>query len=195
MALARGEADLAGSHLWDEDTDLYNKPFVQRLLPDRKTALVTVAHRQLGLIVAPGNPLDIRFLEDLTRPDLRMINRQPGAGTRVWLSTQLHQIGISSDQIRGYRNEVYTHSAVASAVMKGEADAGLGIKSAAMAYGLSFIPLTVERYDLVIPAEGWESPAIQYLIRLLSNQELKTDIDSLGGYVTDQTGQVEWVKT
>jgi molybdate-binding protein/DNA-binding transcriptional regulator YhcF (GntR family) len=193
MALSRGEADLAGSHLWDEQTNLYNRSFVKRLLPGRKIALVTVAQRELGLIVAPGNPLGIQSLEDLARPNLRLINRQPGAGTRVWLSAQLRRRGIPPERIKGYRHEVYTHSAVASAVMKGEVDTGLGIKAAAMIYGLSFIPLTVEHYELVIPVESWESTAMKTLIRLLTDQELINAINDLGGYITDQTGQVEWV--
>jgi putative molybdopterin biosynthesis protein len=132
-------------------------------------------------------------LEDLTRPGLRFVNRQWGAGTRVWLDTRLEQLGIRPDQIEGYDNTANTHLEVAGAVAEGRADVGLGVEAAALAYGLSFTLLTVERYDLVIPAEVWELGAIQTLARWLTSEEAAKEINGIGGYDTAQTGQVEWV--
>jgi molybdate-binding protein/DNA-binding transcriptional regulator YhcF (GntR family) len=193
IALARYGADIAGCHLWDKEMGLYNKPFVQRLLPGRRVALLTLVHRRLGLIVRRGNPAGVRSLKDLARPGVRFVNRQRGAGTRVWLDTQLDEHGIAPEQIEGYRNEVTTHLEVAGAVAEGSADAGLGVEAAALAYGLDFILSTVERYDLVIPAEVWELPAAQALSQWLSTDEAKAAIMELGGYDTHQTGSVTWV--
>ena len=193
MALARHEADIAGAHLWDVETDTYNQPFVRRLLPGQRIALLTLADRRMGLIVAPGNPLDMRNLPDITNPDVRFINRQSGAGTRVWLDAQLHALELSPADIDGYADEALTHSEVASAVNEGRADVGLGIEAAALAYGLDFVPLTVERYDLVIPEDQWERPPVQALATGLKMDELKAAIDGLGGYDISRTGTVEWV--
>ncbi|MBN1888027.1 MAG: GntR family transcriptional regulator [Thermoflexales bacterium] len=193
IALAEGQADVAGSHLWDEDSDTYNTPFVQRLLPGRRVALLTLARRRLGLIVPPGNPAKVCGIEDLARPGLRFANRQRGAGTRVWLDAQLRRRRMAPAQITGYPKEMLTHSEVACAIAEERADVGLGIESAAISYGLDFYPLTMERYDLVIPAEVWSWPAVQALAGWLSRQAAKTAIEKLGGYDTHKTGCVEWV--
>ncbi len=194
IALAEHRADIAGSHLWDEETDHYNIPFVQRLLPGQRVALVTLAHRRLGLIVPPGNPAAFTGLSDLARSGVRFINRQSGAGTRVWLDAQLRAHGIRSGQIAGYEDTVTTHSEVARAVAENRADIGLGIEAAALAYGLDFIGLTTERYDLVIPAEVWALPPVQRLAAWLSGDEARRILTDLGGYDTDQMGQLEWVE-
>lgn len=193
MALAQREADLAGCHLWDAETNSYNRAFVQRLMPGRQTALVKLADRQVGLLVAAGNPLKITALEDLSRSDVRFVNRQTGAGTRVWLDVQLDTINIAPDAINGYADEVFTHTEVASIIAKGRADVGVGIESAALAYGLDFVPLITECYDLVIPGDTWEKEAIQLIIASLSTDAMKSAIDDLGGYDTAQTGRVEWI--
>ncbi|MBS1196061.1 MAG: molybdopterin molybdochelatase, partial [Actinobacteria bacterium] len=133
IALARGQADLAGSHLWDSATDTYNLPFVARLLPGRRAMVLTLAHRALGLITAPGNPKGIGGLADLARPGVRFVNRQPGSGTRVWLDAHLHRAAAAPTAVAGYEWEAPTHLAVARAVHDGAADAGLGIAAAANA--------------------------------------------------------------
>lgn len=194
IALAAGEADLAGAHLWDEESNSYNIPFVRRLLPGRRTALVTLAHRRLGLITAPGNPLDLTGLADLARPEVRFINRQSGAGTRVWLDTQLRRVGLVPTQITGYHTEALTHSELAQAIIEGQADVGLGVESAALAYGLTFIHLTSEQYDLVIPAENWPRVPVQSLVFWLDTDQAKQDIQTLGGYDVSRTGHVQWVQ-
>ena len=193
MALARNGADIAGCHLLDPDSGLYNSPYIRRLLPGQRVTLLTLAQRRLGLIVPHGNPDHITGLADLRRDGLRFINRQEGAGTRVWLDSQLGQMGIKSDQIEGYQREVRTHLEIAGAIAEGNADVGLGVEAASLAYGLDFVLLTTERYDLVIPAEVWNFPAIQTLARWLSSEEAKAAILGVGGYDVTQTGNVEWV--
>ena len=193
IALSEGKADLAGCHLWDEETDTYNIPFVRRLLPGQRVALVTLAQRQLGLIVPPGNPANVQGLADLVRPELRFVNRQPGSGTRVWLDAMLRRQGIPSSQIEGYADERMTHSEIANAIAEGQAGVGLGLEGAARPYGLAFIPLIQEQYDLVIPAQHFNAPPLQALISWISRPESRERISSLAGYKTTSTGKVTWI--
>ena len=193
IALAEGQADLAGLHLWDEESDSYNLPFIRRLLPGRRVAVLTLAHRNLGLMVLPANPLQITGLADLARPAIHFINRQAGAGTRVWFDVQVRRLGLTPAQISGYNEEVETHSAVARAIAEERAQVGLGLEAAALAYGLGFIPLKKERYDLVIPAEVWPKGPIQALARWLVTDSAKQEIRQLGGYDVTDTGNLEWV--
>lgn len=193
IALAQNKADLAGCHLWDDATDSYNRPFVRSLLPGRKAALLTLAHRRVGLLLPPGNPLGLHELADLARPGLRFANRQPGSGTRVWLDVNLKRLGIPADSIMGYLDEKITHSEVALAVAQGHADTGLGVQTAALAFGLDFVFLTTERYDLVILEEKWGLPALQALVSWLATPEAKSAIAQLGGYEVGETGNIEWV--
>jgi putative molybdopterin biosynthesis protein len=193
VALASGQAEIAGAHLWDEDSDTYNVPFVRRFFPGRRVALVTLAQRRLGLILPAGNPAGIQGLADLARPGLRFINRQPGSGTRVWLDASLHRAGIQAEAIRGYENEKMTHSAVAQAVAQGEADAGMGLEAAAISYGLDFCLLTLERYDLVVPENVLQHAAVQQLVAALSRFDIQESIRGMGGYDVELTGQINWV--
>ncbi len=193
ISLAEKNADLAGCHLWDETTDTYNEPFVRKLLPGQKVALLTLAHRHVGLIFTPGNPLGLNDLTDLAKPGIRFVNRQQGSGTRVWLDTQLHRAGINPSTIAGYQDEKMTHSEVARAVSKGQAEIGLGVETAALSFGLGFKLLTTERYDLVIPFEKWELESVQALKRWLDAPQAKAEINNLGGYDTKETGAVTWV--
>jgi molybdate-binding protein/DNA-binding transcriptional regulator YhcF (GntR family) len=193
MALARGEADVAGAHLWDATGDHYNVPFVRRLLPGRHAGLLALARRELGFIVAPGNPLRLYEAADLARPGVRMINRQTGSGTRVWFDVQLDRAGIAGETIAGYDQPVNTHTAVAEAVAGGRADAGVGIYAAARAYDLGFQPLAQEQYDLVMLAAGWESAAGQALKRIVRSPAFRHALVALGGYDTGVTGQESWV--
>lgn len=193
IALAERQADLAGSHLWDEESDSYNAPFVRRLFPGKRMALVTLAQRCLGLILLAGNPAGISGLADLARAGIRFANRQAGSGTRVWLDAALRRQGIPHDQISGYGDSLATHTAVAQAVAEGRVDVGFGLEAAARFYGLDFILLTHDIYDLVIPGETMENPAIRVVLDWLSGSGARELFASLGGYDTAQTGQVLWV--
>jgi molybdate-binding protein/DNA-binding transcriptional regulator YhcF (GntR family) len=193
IALARGEADIAGSHLWDAATASYNLPFIHRVLPNRSLALVTLVQRQLGLIVPPGNPQQLTGLAELSRPGLRWINRQAGSGTRIWLDEQLKRIGLRPEQIEGYDQEATTHMNLAQAIDDGRATAGLGIMAAAAAYGLAFVPLTEELYQLVVPAESWDRPVWQAMLAVIRSGPFAARVNDLGGYGTGATGEVTWL--
>lgn len=193
IALAQGRADLCGCHLWDEESDTYNIPFVHRLLPNTPAVLVNLAQRRVGLITPPGNPARLSGLQDLTQPGIRFVNRNQGSGTRVWLDAQLKKLGIQADQINGYSLEKATHSQVAQAVAEGMADVGLGIEAAALSFGLGFSNLTSEAYDLVIPGDKWPMPAIQALVGWLQTPQAKDAIAGLGGYDTSTTGNTTWI--
>jgi molybdate-binding protein/DNA-binding transcriptional regulator YhcF (GntR family) len=193
MALAKNEAELAGTHLWDDATDTYNIPFVKRILPGKRILLLTVVHRQLGLILPSGNPQKIINLQDLTNPGVRFINRQSGSGSRVWLDAQLKRLEINPETIDGYTEEVTTHIGLADAVARREATAGLGIFAAAASFGLDFIPLTTEQYDLVIPDHIWQLPQTQALAEVLRSSRFQEAVSALGGYDLAATGQGTWV--
>ena len=190
LALQRNEAHLAGSHLLDEKSGEYNVDYVRRLLPGRRIVLLGFVTRLQGLIVLPGNPKAIRSLQDLRREDVSFINRQRGSGTRVLLDYELKRQSIDPRHIQGYERQEFTHLAVAAAVQSGTADCGLGILAAARALGLDFVPLLEERYDLVIPAEHYESELLQPLLALIREPEFGADVEALGGYSAAQMGQV-----
>jgi len=188
MALSRGEADIAGSHLWDEATRTYNVPFVQRVLPNRKMMLLNLVHRIQGLIVPQGNPQGLNSVADLARPGVVLANRQPGSGTRVWLDVRLRAAGLAPEDIAGYDHEETTHMGVARAVAEGRATAGVGISAAAGAYGLSFVRLGRERYDLVIPFGSWDSPAVRAVRSVVTSSAFQEAVTALGGYDMSETG-------
>ena len=194
FALAEGKADVAGCHLWDEESDTYNVPFVRRLFPGQRLALVTLAHRRLGLILPKGNPNQVEGLRDLARQGLRFANRQIGSGSRVWLDANLRKAGIDPDQIDGYNLEKLTHLEVALAVAEADIDVGLGLEAAAESFGLDFIPLTLERYDLVMLAPATELPAVRKLMAWLASSDAKQAIAKFNGYDTRQTGKLEWIE-
>jgi len=190
LALKRAEAHMAGSHLLDEETGEYNLPYVARLLPGEKVVVLTLVHRDQGLILPKGNPKDITTLLDLAREDVAFVNRQKGAGTRILLEYRLKQLGIDPMRITGYEREEYTHLAVAAAVKAGVADVGLGILGAARALNLDFIPLLKERYDLIIPEPHYRDPLLRPLLDLITSEGFKQEVEALGGYDTSETGRV-----
>ncbi len=193
IALAEGNADLAGCHLWDQETGEFNLSFVKRLLPGRRVCLLTLVWRYQGLIISPGNPKGLTSLADLIRSDVRFLNRQPGSGTRVWLDSALHREKLNPAQIHGYEEERRTHTEVAREVAEGGADVGFGLQNAARAFGLDFIPLLRERYDLVIPENYANNPAVEQLKNWLLTSAAQTALFELGGYDTTETGSVIWV--
>lgn len=189
-ALSEGRADFCGCHLWDAETKTYNVIDVKRVFPEGKVMLVTLAERDLGIITSPGNPLKIFGIEDFSRPGIRFINRQAGSGTRVWLDAELVKHSISPQQIQGYKDERMTHSDIARAVAENSADTGLGLESAAAAYGLDFILLTRERYDLVMLDETAQTPVMAHLISWLQSSDGKAFVSQYKGYDSRLTGQI-----
>jgi putative molybdopterin biosynthesis protein len=190
VALRRGEAHLAGSHLLDPETGEYNLKYIQQYLPDTPVRLVVWAGREQGLVIRPGNSKGIRSLEDLVREDVTFVNRQRGAGTRVLLDYHLQQLGLPAEDIQGYRQEEYTHLSVAAAVASGRADCGLAIAAAAQALDLEFIPLFQERYDLVIPCAHLQDDLLQPLFELMQDQTFQKAVAALPGYDVAQMGTV-----
>ena len=192
MAVKKGLAHVAGTHLLDPDDGSYNISYIKKHLPGMPVRLVHLVDREQGLIVAKNNPQKIGAIDDLTREDITFINRQGGSGTRILLDFKLRQAGLTPADIKGYTNEEFTHMAVAVAVLSGSADAGLGICAAARALDLDFIPVITESYDLLIPADVFDSDIIQLLMEIIGSEEFRSRVRSLGGYHTDHTGKILW---
>ena len=192
MAMRRGEAHIAGTHLIHEETGEYNVPYVERLLDAENYALVNLVHREQGFIVLPGNPKNIAGFGDLAREGVAFVNRQRGAGTRVLLDMELGRLGIDPYAVKGYSHEEYTHMGVAASVANGAADVGLGIRSAAVALGLDFVPVSMEQYDLLTTREFLESEMMNALLAVIRSDEFKRAVLAMGGYDLSDTGKVVW---
>ncbi|HHW15356.1 MAG TPA: molybdopterin biosynthesis protein [Firmicutes bacterium] len=188
LALARREAHLAGTHLLDETTGEYNLPFLARYVPE-PVAAINLVYRQQGFLVPPGNPKAIRDWADLIRPDISFLNRQRGSGTRLLVDLELKRRGIDPAAIRGYDREEYTHTGLAAAVKAGTADVGVGLYAAARALGLDFLPVTEERYDLVIPERLLGEERISRLLAVVRSAEFREAAAAIGGYDTRQSGE------
>ncbi|MGE5675250.1 MAG: molybdopterin biosynthesis protein [Mycobacterium leprae] len=193
LALKRGEAHMAGTHMLDEETGEYNVSYLRKYL-GRPALLVLLAMREQGFLVPKGNPKGISSFKDLARPDVTYVNRQRGAGTRMLLDYHLKQEGIAPAQVQGYSREEFTHLNVAAAVKSGSADTGLGIYSAAKALDLDFVPVTWEEYELCIPAELESHPGIQAALGLINNPQFKAAVEELGGYNTAEAGRIRRVE-
>ena len=190
-ALKRGEVHAAGVHLADERSGVWNLPDLQRSLGDMDCMVVTFAHWEEGLIVRQGNPKRIRGVAHLTRPNVRLVNREKGSGARRLLDRQLQTAGIPTTRVKGYGDEVLSHLEVASRVKAGLADVGVGVRAAAAICGLDFIPLQRERYDLVIPKTHYETlPGLRTLLDTIVSKPFREELEALGGYDTRESGKV-----
>ncbi len=191
MAIRRGEAHIAGSHLLDEASSEYNIPFIKRFLAGTPLQLINLCYRRQGLLVAPGNPKRIRDFHDIAGNGWTFINRQKGAGTRLLTDKVLADAGIAAATIIGYEHEEYTHMSVAAAVASGSVDCGMGILAAANALGVDFVPVAEERYDLIVPAEHLEDHRVAALLALIREEgPLRQAILALGGYDLRDCGRV-----
>lgn len=191
MAIRRNEAHIAGCHLLDEQSGAYNIPFIQRLLPNVPLQLINLCYREQGLIVAKGNPKKISGFVDMVEQNHSFINRQGGAGTRLLTDKLLTDLEISPTQLAGYDHEEYTHMSVAAAVASGSVDAGMGIRAAAVALDLDFVPVAEERYDLIVPKTHLADPKVEQVLNLIRNgKEFHQKILALGGYNLRDTGNV-----
>jgi putative molybdopterin biosynthesis protein len=191
LALFNGQAKMATAHLWDGDTGEYNIPYIRRILPGQRVTVVNLVHRTEGFYVAQGNPLGISGWHDLKRKELRFVNREPGSGARVLLDERLRLLGIDPSDVQGYDQVEMAHMGVASRVARGEADLGLGIeKTARQVEGLDFVPLQLERYDLVLRRNELEQPYAQALLQLLRNDAFRQEVRGMGGYDLKQTGEI-----
>lgn len=192
--LAAGATHIAGTHAIDPATGTYNDIAIRRYAPGMRVALAHFARRQQGLIVAAGNPLGLRSLEDIARSHARFVNRQKDAGTRMLLELLLSRAGIPAESIEGYERIEFTHLAVAALVAEGSADCGLGILAAARALGCDFVALAEEPYELAIDARQLNDPRIAALLETLASDELRSEIAALGGYDPSGSGSLRFVE-
>ena len=190
MAIRRGEAHAGGCHLLDVETGLYNRSFLRKYFPAGDVKLVSCVGRTQGLMLAHGNPIGITGIADLTRDGVRYVNRQKGSGTRILIDYLLGREGISPESVYGYEREELTHTSVAAQIASGSADAGMGIYSAAKLYGLDFLPICTEEYDLVIPDSAWDTPQVRALIEALKSEQFARRISEMGGYTLDRPGEL-----
>jgi molybdate-binding protein len=187
-ALGRGEVHIAGLHLCDETTHEFNLPFVRRALPGRAMLFVNFASWEQGIVVGAGNPLRIRGVEDLAHRRIRLVQREPGAGAHKLLEQALRAKKVPPGAVRGHGGVALGHMEVAQAIAMGAADAGIAIRSAAAAFGLGFIPLAVERFDLVIPRALATDPRVERLVDMLGSRDFRRELDTVGGYITYESG-------
>lgn len=190
-AIEQGQCHLAGSHLLNMEDGVYNRKAIQDNL-SVPVVLLRLVDRVQGFMVRPGNPLNIRGIQDLVREDITFINRQRGSGTRVLLDCLLKKEGLKARDIRGYTAEEFTHMNVAAAVLSGRADVGLGVLASARALGLDFIPVGVEEYDLVIPRKFWNDERMQAIVATIRSPEFKKQVEEMGGYGVEKTGEIVW---
>jgi len=181
-ALLAGYTDLAWTHLLDPASGEYNIPYVSTHLADVKPVVVNLFHRELGFLTAPGNPLHIKGFEDLLNPPIRLINRQPGSGTRVLLDYHLEKRGLPKDAILGYDRHVYTHYEVGLAIVSGEADVGIATMAVSHILGLPFIPITRECFDMVLTRETFFEKSLQAFMEVLNSSDFQRRVGKLGSY-------------
>jgi putative molybdopterin biosynthesis protein len=189
VALRDGVADFAFAHLLDRETGEYNLPFVERAIPSG-AAVVPLFHRQLGLLLQRGNPFGVRSIADLVETNLRLINRQQGSGTRHYLDQELSSLGAEAKRIAGYGDAVVTHLEVGLKILRHEADVGIATEAIARILGLEFIPLTQERFDILILKERFFSAGIKSLLEIVGSREFRSRVEALGGYDTSESGRI-----
>ncbi len=191
-ALKRGEVHVAGLHVVDPKSGESNLPYLRKHLTGDQFTVVTFATWEEGLMVRAGNPKAIRDVGDLARKDVAMINRERGAGARLLLDGKLSALGIPSKEVNGYDRTAASHFEVGRLIAEAQADAGVGIASAAKLFALDFIPLQQERYDLVIPTAFLTGhPALASLLETIVSRAFRTEVEALGGYDTSETGKVQ----
>jgi putative molybdopterin biosynthesis protein len=181
-------ADIALAHLVDPASGEYNLPYLQQFLPTG-AVVVTLFQRELGLLVQPGNPLELRSVADLSG-GVHFINRQEGSGTRWYLDQELTRLGVPATRLDGYQEAVTTHLEVGLQVLRRQADAGLATYATARLLGLGFVPLTQERFEMLIPAERFLTPQMQLLLDIVGSREFRQRVDALGGYDTSESGRL-----
>src|SRR5262245_2511425 len=192
-SLARGECDLAGFHIVDGAFGTRMASRYAEWLKPRAHRLIWIASRTQGLIVAHGNPKEIRGVADLARKGIRLINRQKGSGTRALLEYLLTDAEIDRSRLNGYQNEEFTHAAVAALIAGGQADVGFGVEAAAAQFRLGFVPLTRERYFLACRQEHLALPEVETLLSVLRGAKFRAVIDSLAGYEAPRAGEVSTI--
>jgi putative molybdopterin biosynthesis protein len=188
--LAEGKVHIAGSHLEDAKTGEFNLPYLRKQFPGEDFSVVTFARWEEGLILIPGNPKGICTIEDLARKNVKFVNREPGSGSRGLLDKLLEKAGMDAQKVQGYDRIAFGHLAAAYCVLSRDADACLATRSAAQTFGLDFIPLRSERYDLVMRKRTAELPAVKAFLDVLQRASLRRKLEVLAGYDTSETGSL-----
>ncbi len=190
VSMYMGHSDIVSTHLYDGETGEYNLPYVRKLLVSRSFTVINLVSRRAGLYIQRGNPKRINSWQQLGQTGIRLANRERGAGARVLLDEQLRLNGIRPSTLRGYDREETSHIAVAARIAAGEADVGVGSEKAAAMVGIEFIPLAVERYDLVVLNRPEHAEWIALLKRTLQSEEFKRELQAIGGYDLSRTGEI-----
>lgn len=186
--LKEGKVHIAGSHLEDPETGEFNLPYIRQEFPEEEIIVVTFARWEEGLVVAPGNPKNIRKPESLIRKNVRIVNRELGSGSRALLDKLLEKAGVAASKVQGYERVAFGHLAAAYCVVSGEADACIATRSAAQTFGLGFVPLHSARYDLVMRKRTADLPTVKAFLDVLQRATLRRKLEVLAGYDTSQTG-------
>ena len=188
--LLRGEVHIAGMHLYNPETNSHNISFIKNISINQKLVLINLGYWSEGLLVQPGNPQRLRTVADLTNAPITIVNREQGSGSRQLLEYLLNQAKIPFTAVKGFNQIVNSHVAVARAIATGKADAGVSIQAVATAFGLGFVPLHKSQYDLVIIKDYLQEKSVQQFLNILGHQRLHSQLISLGGYDTSQTGEI-----
>ncbi|PKN63402.1 MAG: hypothetical protein CVU57_19160 [Deltaproteobacteria bacterium HGW-Deltaproteobacteria-15] len=189
-SLNRGHTDIAWSHLFDPGSGQYNIPFLPTYLPDLKPVVVNLFHRELGLVLAPRNPLRVQGFEDLVKTQARFVNRQKGSGTRILLDHHLKRLKIPTSKIEGYDREVYTHFEVGLSILTKEADVGVATIAASKLLGLSFVPIARESFDMILDQRMLLHKGIQAFIETLNSAGFRQRVERIGAYDFKDSGKI-----
>lgn len=187
--LKQGSIHIAGTHLRDDASGESNIPEIGRKFTRKSVAVISFAVWEEGIVTSRGNPKHLKGIEDLARPGVSIVNREAGAGTRKLLDTSLQRLGLKGGSVSGYDRTAEGHLSAAWQVKTGQVDACIATRAAARMFGLGFVPLVSERYDLAIHRQHLELPAIQTLLDTLSRSSFRRELESLGGYDTAAAGQ------
>jgi putative molybdopterin biosynthesis protein len=194
VALEQGHTDIAWSHLLDPESGEYNIPYLDTLVPSVKAVVVNLFFRELGFVVARGNPLAIRGVSDLARPQVRFINRQAGSGTRLLLDQLLEKEGGKAEAITGYDDEVFTHIEVGLAILSGESDTGIATAAVSQLLGLDFIPVARERFDMICDQGVFFQKGVQALMEVLNGAMFRKRVEKIASYDFSSAGRILYVK-
>ena len=189
-ALNTGYTDIAWSHLFDPKSGEYNIPFLSLYTPNIKPVVVNLFRREIGFVVAEKNPLGIKGFEDLTRKGVKFVNRQKGSGTRVLLDYHLKEMSVPTSEIKGYNNESYTHLEVGQSVQSKEANVGIATVAVANLFGLAFIPIREEQFDMILDQPTFFEPAVQAFIEVLRSKDFRKRVEKLGNYNFSDSGKI-----
>lgn len=190
VSMYQGNADVVSTHLYDGDTGTYNLPYISKILVGHSYIVLHLLSRWEGFYVAKGNPKNIQTWADFIAPGVTIVNREKGSGARVLIDEQLRLSGITPHTVKGYDTEESSHIGVASKVVSGQADVGVGIEKAARLVDVDFIPVIQEHYDVVILKTAQNAGFIELLQVIVQSESFQSQLSAIGGYDLSRTGQI-----